>query len=186
LINKGKQQYRCNTVRIESQAGFWNFECNEGIKFPKHTVELTVANMVTYEINVKTSSTEDSGTSMPVYISILGTSGMSPKKLLSERGFETGSFTPIKIETKEIEGLYGINLYLIGNDNWIPEEIIIRKPVGAGCEENIFRNVNGLELNSPDKVLTLKLPKMDGGNDESVLDKGNANSLLDNKDLQSS
>jgi hypothetical protein len=184
LMNKSREQYQCNKIRIESQAGFWDFECNTPIKCPKCTAELTVANMVTYDIIVKTSSVEDSGTSMPIYISLLGSSGASPKKLLSENGFETGSVKTNQIETRNIENIYGINLYLIGYDSWRPEEIILRKQIGAGgnYEEKVFRNIKLLELNSPDKALTLKLPKQEGDLDESNIEKGSSNSLLDSKE----
>jgi hypothetical protein len=187
LKNKGSQQYRCNTIRIDSQVGFWNFECNTPIKCPKCSTELTVTNFASYVITVKTSSQDDSGTNMPVYISLLGGSGASPKKLLSENGFVTGTNTVVKIDTKEIENINGINLYMIGYDSWRPEEIIIKKEnnLNGICEERVFRNVNNFELNSPDKVLTLKLPKQDGELDESILNKGISNSLLDNKDIES-
>jgi hypothetical protein len=182
IINKGRQQYRCNTIKIESQMNYWNFECTNPIKCPKCSSELMIANLITYEISVKTNSVNDSGTSMPVYISIVGTSGQSPKKLLSERGFETNSLVPVQVITRDIENIYAINLYLEGYDNWRPEEVIIKKTnVGGQCDERIFRNVNNLDINSPDKTLTLKLPK-DSESDESGVISGVSSSLLDNKD----
>jgi hypothetical protein len=186
IINKGKQQYRCNTIRIESQMNYWNFECGEPLKCPKCSSELTVVNLISYDITVKTNPMEDSGTAIPIYIILLGTNGQTPKKLMSDKGFPTGLTVQVSIDTKDVGTMYGIILSINGYDNWRPEEVIVKKPSASGCEEKIFKNVDNIVLATPDKSLTLKLPRPDAseGEDDNTT-TNNSNSLLNNNDLQS-
>jgi hypothetical protein len=185
LINKGKQQYRCNTVRIESQMNYWNFECSTELKCPKCSSELSVVNLITYDITVKTNSMEDSGTAVPIYIIIMGTNGQTPKKLLSDKGFPTGLTVQVSIDTKDVGNMYGIILSINGYDNWRPEEVIIKKPISSGSEEKIFKNLDNIILTTPDKSLTLKLPRPDSSEGEDQETTNNPNSLLNTNDLQS-
>ena len=51
FIAKGRLQWRCSSVRIESQMNFWDFECDQPLKWPKAMIELNVANLIEYTIN---------------------------------------------------------------------------------------------------------------------------------------
>jgi len=185
ITNKGNQQYRCNTIKIESEMNYWNFECEKPVKCPRCSLELSVVNLISYEITVKTSSMEDSGTNTPLYITLTGTNGTTPKKLLADKGFGTGSLTQTSIDTVDVGNLYGIDLFINGYDNWRPEEIIAKKPNSSGgTQERIFKNKMNYVLTNPLKGLKLTLPKPDSNGEEEV-HSSNTNSLLDNKDQES-
>jgi hypothetical protein len=185
ITNKGNQQYRCNTIRIESEMNYWNFECEKPVKCPRCSIELSVVNLIKYEITVKTNSMEDSGTNTPVYILLTGMNGSTPKKLLADKGFITGSLQQVSIETVDVGNLFGIDIYLNGYDNYRPEEIIVKKPNSSGgTEEKIFKNKLNSVLTNPLKGLKLTLPKPDSNGEEEV-QVSNTNSLLDNHDQES-
>lgn len=185
ISNKGNQQYRCNTIRIESEMNYWNFECDKPVKCPRCSLELSVVNLKTYEITVKTNSMEDSGTNTPIYIILIGTNGQTPKKLLADRGFPTGSLNQVTVDSVDVGNLYGIDLFINGYDNWRPEEIIVKKPDSSGeIQEKIFKNKMNVVLSNPLKGLKLILPKPDANGEEEV-HSSISNSLLDNKDQES-
>lgn len=184
VTNKGNQQYRCNTIRIQSEMNFWNFECDKPVKCPRCSIELSVVNLITYDITVKTSNMEDSGTNTPIYVMLIGMNGQTPKKLLADKGFGTGSLIQTSIDTVDIGNLYGIHLFINGYDNWRPEEIIVKKPNSSGgTQERIFKNKSNFVLTNPLKGLKLTLPKPDTNGEEEV-EVSNSNSLLDNKDQE--
>lgn len=166
---------------------YWNFECSQPLKCPKCSSELTVVNLITYEVTVKTFTMEDSGTTIPIYIIILGTNGQTPKKLLSDKGFATGSTVQVSIDTRDVGNLFGIILSINGYDNWRVEEVIVKKSGVTGYEEKVFKNSDNSVLTSPDKSLTIKLPRPDAseGEDDDNNNTSNSNSLLNNNDLQS-
>lgn len=164
----------------------WNFECKDILKFPRSMIELNVVNLINYDITLKTSAIEDSGTTVPVFIQILGTNGRTPKKLLTDRGFRTGTLIQVSIETRDVGNVYGITLFLNGYDNWRPEEVIVKKPnTNGGSQDKIFKNNDNLALTQPDKGMTLKLPRPESVTDEDDTTTSNSSSLLDNKDQQS-
>ena len=143
FIAKGRLQWRCSSVRIESQMNFWDFECAQPLKWPKAMIELNVANLIEYTINIKTSSSEESGTTLPVFISLQGINGKSPFKLLSNKGFLIGSKVQKVIKTIDVGLIEHIFLKVNGNDNWIPDEIVIRKGNDnkeSVKKEQIFKN----------------------------------------------
>ena len=185
LINKGRDEYRCNTIKIESESNYWYFECDKFLKCPHHcSIELPVVNMIKYDITIKTSSMEDSGTSLEVYIVIWGTNGKTPQKLLSNKGFATGSLDQLSLESADVGDIYGVTLYLNGNDKWRPEEVIVKKPSSSGSmQEKVFRNTQNSVIVSWEKSLTIKLPSPESNTDEPI-DLRNPNSLLDNNDQQ--
>ncbi len=166
---------------------YWNFECNKPIKYPRCSLELSVINLISYEITVKTSSMEDSGTNTPIYITLTGTNRTTPKKLLADKGCGTGSLIQASIETVDVGNLYGLDLFINGYDNWRPEEIIVKKPnSNGGTQEKIFKNKLNFVLSSPLKGLKLTLPKPDSnGEEEEEIETTNTNSLLDNRDQES-
>jgi hypothetical protein len=176
-------------IKIESEMNFWSFECDKHFRCPICSIELPVVNMIIYDITVKTSSIEDSGTSMPIYIVLWGTNGKTPEKLLVDKGFPTGSLVQSSVETMDVGNIYGITLYLNGDDLWRPEEIIVKKTNSNGStQEKIFKNTQNAVLKTDEKSLTLKLPKPDSYS--SYDDEGPSSSvnsfasLLDNKDLE--
>jgi hypothetical protein len=182
-VNKGRNSYLCSSIRIESEMNYWNFECEKPIKCPQQCVqELNVVNLLTYDITVKTSSIENSGTSLPVYIVIWGSNGKTPKKLLADKGFATGSLMQVSMQTLDVGVPYGISLYLNGNDLWRPDEIIVKKINSNGeSQEKNFKNSDNRVLTSMDKSLTLKLPKSEDSDESS---NSNSSSLLDTKDQE--
>lgn len=161
---------------------FWHFECDKPIRCPHQcSAEMNVVNIVDYNITVKTSTMDNSGTALPIYIVILGTSGKSPKKLLADKGFTLGSLVQLNVQTIDVGNPYGVSLYLDGNDLWRPEEIIVKKitPNGDAMEKN-FKNTANRVLQSMDKSLTLKVQ----GTDESEDDENkNSTAMLDTEDL---
>ncbi len=181
-MNKGRTPYLCSTIRIESEMNYWNFECDKVLKCPSKCVnEMNVVNLVTYDITIKTSQIENSGTSLPIYIVIWGSNGKSPKKLLADKGFKTGSLVQTTLATLDIGSPYGITLYLNGNDLWRPDEIIVKKlnSNGESIEKN-FKNTNNSVLISMDKSLTFRLPRNDDINETTP--NLNSSALLDTKD----
>jgi hypothetical protein len=179
---KGRNSYLCNSIRIESEMNYWNFECEKPIRCPNQcSVELNVVNLVTYDVTVKTSTMENSGTAMPIYIVIFGTNGKSPKKLLADKGFPIGSLVQVSVQTLDIGNPEGISLFLNGNDLWRPEEIIIKKinSNGDSLEKN-FKNTSNRVVTSMDKSLTLKLRTEDSEDNSNK----NSSSLLDTTELE--
>ncbi len=142
---------------------------------------MSVVNLVTYDITVKTSQIENSGTSLPIYIILWGSNGKSPKKLLADKGFKTASLVQLSLATLDIGSPYGISLYLNGNDLWRPDEIIVKKinSSGESIEKN-FKNLDNRVLISMDKSLTFKLPRIEDVNETSPTI--NSSALLDTKD----
>lgn len=161
----------------------WNFECNNLIT-KIHFEELSVVNLITYEITVKTSAIDHSGTNEPIYIRLMGTTTKSPEKLLSDKGFTRGSLVQITIDTVNVGSVYAIMLFIKGYDEWRPEEIIVKKPAAnIGIEEKIFKVPGNAVLDSPVRPLTLKLPLPESENsEEGEISKGG---LLDSKDQDS-
>jgi hypothetical protein len=166
---------------------YWNFECSKPIKCPLCTVEFGVSKIITYEVAVKTSFIEGSGTQEAIYITFLGTKDKSPIKQLAARGFKQGSLVTTTVDTADVGSLYGITLSIGGYDNWIPEEIIIKKPVGSGIEEKIFKYTESDVLTSPDKPITKKLARNVASQEDGESHEANSNpdSLLDYSDEQS-
>jgi len=163
---------------------YWNFECSKPIKCPACTVEFGVSKIITYEVAVKTSFVEGSGTHESLYITFLGTKNKSPMKQLAGRGLEQGSLVTTTIDTVDVGSLYGITLTINGYDNWIPEEIIVKKPTNSGAEEKIFKFQDGDALTSPDRPLTKKLSRNVASQEDSE-NNSNNDSLLDINDQQS-
>ena len=148
------------------------------------TVEFGVSKVITYEVAVKTSFIEGSGTHEAIYITFLGTKAKSPMKQLAGRGLDQGSLVTTTIDTVDVGSLYGITLNINGYDNWIPEEIIIKKPSNAGTEEKIFKFAETDVLTSPDRPLTRKLARNIASQEDSD-NSSNTDSLLDFADQQS-
>jgi PLAT/LH2 domain len=166
---------------------YWNFECNKPLKCPNCTVELSVVNIIQYTLSIKTSNYENSGTTEPIYIQFIGTSGKTPEKLLSEKGFGKGSLMKVTIDSIDVGSVYGIILHIKGYDCWRPEEIIVKKPGinSINLEEKIFKIPPSVMIDSPVKPYTLKLPKPEFSNLGEEEKSTNSNSLLDSKDQQS-
>lgn len=119
-----------------------------------------VVNLITYDVTVKTNKLSNSDTRDPIYISFIGTYNVSPEKLLSDQGFAKGTLNQVSVDTSDVGLLYGITLYMKGYDSWKPEEIIVKKPTAGGSpEERIFKVPAEAVLESPDKPITIKLPK---------------------------
>lgn len=128
LRNEGSNDYRCDTIRVSQNETYWDFECNESIVFPDNpTATFKVSNLMPYDISVKTSQKELSGTTSAVYISIWGTAGKTPFKLLSAKGLERGSLEKFQVMSTDVSSVYGITLKIGGFDNWFPEEIIVTR-----------------------------------------------------------
>jgi hypothetical protein len=164
---------------------YWNFECTDEIT-KKNPLDLNVVNIITYEVNVKTSSVDNSGTYEPIYIKLLGTKGKTPEKLLSDKGFERGSLVQVQIETVNVGSVFGIMLFIKGYDSWKPEEIIVKNPSSeAGVEEKIFKIPGNVVLDSPEKPITIKVPLPETDSTEEEKSSGGSNSLLDSKEQQS-
>lgn len=181
----GNDSYGCSTIRIESEMNYWTFECREPLQCPRNCqTELTVTNMENYDVTVKTSSLDNSGTTLPVYIVLWGNSKKSPKKLLTDRGFPTGSLVQSTISTLDVGNLYAISLYLNGDDMWRPEEIIVKKINSLGeSVEKVFKNLGNSIVASLEKGLTIKLKNPDSDSDSDESDDA-SNSLLDRNDQQ--
>ena len=188
FIAKGRLQWRCASVRIESQMNFWDFECDQPLKWPKSMIELNVANLIEYTLNIKTSSIDESGTTLPIYISLIGTNGKSPFKLLSNKGFLIGTQVQKTIKTIDVGIIEQIALRVNGNDNWIPEEIIIRKTADTDSEgkttkkEQIFKNYKGepvIGLTPLKLMIEGKENEEEASNlHDTILDQNDQNNLI--------
>jgi hypothetical protein len=166
---------------------YWNFECKDVIKCPNCSVTLSVVNLVSYEVSVKTSGIQGSGTIEPVYLKIIGTEGKTPEKLISDKGLKQGSLVKVKIDTVDVGSVYGITLVMKGYDIWRPEELIIKKPGNnLSIEEKIFKIPPNTVLESPVKPFTITIPKPESSSaNEDTSTPPNPNSMLDNKDQSS-
>lgn len=81
---KGNDPYRCEKIRIETKAKFWDFECDEFISCPqKCSSTFYLAGRQQYDITVRTSSEINAGTKDPIYITLLGTGGKSALKVIN-------------------------------------------------------------------------------------------------------
>ena len=159
----------------------WNFECNRPVD-KQSFIDLYVINMINYEITVKTSALDHSGTIEPIYIKLLGIKNKSPEKLLSNTGFVRGSLVQIHIESINVGSVLGIMLFIKGNDEWRPEEIIVKKSAeNVGFEEKVFKVPGNAILDSPARPLTLELNLPESNNSDDVGSRG----LLDSKDQES-
>lgn len=184
LITRGSDSYRCDNIKIESEMDSWNFECEDIIKCPKCSQELFVVSMNHYEVTVKTSSIENSGTSVPIYIQFWGTDSISPRKLLSDKGLESGSIETVSVETMSVGNLYAVSLSIIGYDEFLPDEIIVKYANINGKQERVFRNKENEILENSEKSLMLKLPKPNSDENEEEIEEANKNfnSILSSKD----
>lgn len=184
LITSGTSNYRCDSIKIESEMEAWNFECEESIKCPKCSTQLFVVSLVDYEITLKTSSLDNSGTTVPIYIQLWGTDAIAPKKLLSDKGFETGTTETLVIRTMNVGNLYAVSITIIGFNEFLPEEIIVKYDSQNGRQERMFKNTENEIIDSSDKTLMLKLPKPNSKDNESEYEKANKNfnSVLSSKD----
>lgn len=185
---KGKDSYLCDTIRIESGMNYWMFECTIRLNCPiLCEAEYSLTDMENYDLTVRTSSSENAGTRAPVYIQLWGAYKRSPKKLLSEKGYLTGSLVQSSITTGNVGDVTAITLFLDGDDNWMPQEIIVRKINSSGYSaEAQFFNTGNYQVDSIDKGVTIKLnngeiPNGDDSNNEhssSVLDETDRKSII--------
>ncbi|MCQ2815708.1 MAG: hypothetical protein MJ252_00430 [archaeon] len=187
LIAKDKLTWRCSSIRVESSMNFWDFECDKSLKWPISMIELNAANLIEYNLSIKTSSLDGSGTIFPIYISFIGSQCKSPFKLLSNKGFGIGSIIQQTIKTIDVGYIQQITLKINGNDNWIPEEIVVRKSSenggNQGLYEKVFKNYKNLAVEDLNP-LTLTLEE----NSDSIINDSSQSlktySILDENDMK--
>ena len=93
-----------------------------------------------------------------------------------------GSLVQIHIESINVGSVLGIMLFIKGNDEWRPEEIIVKKSAeNVGFEEKVFKVPGNAILDSPARPLTLELNLPESNNSDDVGSRG----LLDSKDQES-
>jgi len=157
LRTSSSDTYECATIRVELEAKFWDFDCQEVISCGKHcSTVMKLAGSQRFEITSTTSAKDGAGTDAPIYIQILGVDGRTAKKILTEDGFEQGSTETVTINAMDVGQVYGIVLSETQSDSWTPEKISVKR---AGIEESVFE-AKGQMLNCPNQcAITLSLPK---------------------------
>lgn len=89
--------------------------------------ELFLSGTQHYSLSVKTSNDVFAATKSPIYIEFIGTKDRSPKKLLTETGFNRGEDREVTIQTKDVGEVYGIVLSMYKEDDWGPDEIVVKR-----------------------------------------------------------
>lgn len=146
--------------------------------------------MKRYDVTIKTSAIENSGTKAPIYIQLVGDLKTSPKKLLSDRGFDTSSLDNVLIITIDIGNLYGVNLSIDGYDDYRPEELIIKYDSYNGKQDRIFKNKDNVVISSTESFISFRLvkPNSNSNNLTDYSDNNNnvdSQNILNTKDLSS-
>ena len=114
----------------------WDFDCQGKIACPQQCeMDLSLTGNQKYDVEIQTGSEQQDGTTSPVYIQFIGLNGRSPKKLLRETGYSSGSRLKTTVTTMDVGKLYGIKLFLEFHDTWKVGEVIVNK---GSTEVQIF------------------------------------------------
>lgn len=134
------------------------------------SVEIEADGPVPYDITIKTCDEGDSGTNKPILFDLLGTKGFAQTKLMTEKGYTTGSSHTKKIYVNDVGEVTGFKLRLADSGRWNPCLVIVKNVVTKILKTYALSNVM---LINP-------------GNDVYILDSNEKKPQDDSKDDSSS
>jgi hypothetical protein len=118
--NDGYDNLQCKQITVEVGFIYWIFDCDKlGFSCPDRCVyEIELAGTYQYEYTIRTAGDKEAGTESPIFVQLLGTTGKTDIKLLSDTGFKKDSAEIIDHRGKDIGDVYGIILTESTADPW--------------------------------------------------------------------
>lgn len=129
----GVNGYRCRNIKITKGTSTINFQCLKRLE-PCTTVsnqficqaELLPEGDTAYEITVKSNDEEDSGSSSPILMGVIGEKGISNIQMLSETGIEAGNQVTSIVKVNDVGTVTGYTLELAEPGKWKGSYMIIK------------------------------------------------------------
>ena len=121
----GRNDYRCKDIKITKGENNYVFQCLK--KLQPCTIktnqfvcmeELLPEGDTAYEVTIKTSDEENSGTSSPILIGLVGEKGISPIQMFSESGLEEGSQEQNVVRVNDLGEITGYYLEMTDPGKW--------------------------------------------------------------------
>lgn len=115
----GQNGYRCKNIKITKGTSSLNFQCLKRLE-PCTSVsnqficqiELLPEGDTAYEITVKSNDEEDSGTTSPILIGVIGEKGISNVQMLSESGVDAGNQVTSVVKVNDVGNVTGYQIEL--------------------------------------------------------------------------
>jgi len=79
-----------------------------------------------YEISVKTGDAPDDGTDSPITFNVIGKKAKGQKKMLSEKGFKSGSSETVTVYSSPVGIPVGFTIGLENKGKWKPLKVDIK------------------------------------------------------------
>lgn len=129
----GTNGYRCHNIKITKGTSSINFQCLKRLE-PCTNVsnqficqaELLPEGDTAYEITVKSNDEEDSGTTSPLLIGVIGAKGISNIQMLSETGIDAGSQVTAVVKVNDVGNVSGYQIELTEPGKWKGSYMIIK------------------------------------------------------------
>jgi hypothetical protein len=129
----GTNGYRCRNIKITKGTSSINFQCLKRLE-PCNAnsnqflcqAELLPEGDTAYDITVKSNDEEDSGTSSPMLVGVIGEKGISNIQMLSESGIEAGSEITSVIKVNDVGKVSGYIIELTELGKWKGSYMIIK------------------------------------------------------------
>lgn len=129
----GTNGYRCRNIKITKGTSSLNFQCLKRLE-PCTNVsnqficqaDLLPEGDTAYEITVKSNDEEDSGTTSPLLIGVIGSKGISNIQMLSESGIEAGNLVTSVIKVNDVGPVTGYQMELSEPGKWKGSYMIIK------------------------------------------------------------
>lgn len=130
---QGTNGYRCRNIKITKGTSSINFQCLKRLE-PCTNVsnqficqaELLPEGDTAYEITVKSNDEEDSGTSSPILIGVVGSKGVSNFQMLSENGIEAGNQVTSVVKVNDVGPVTGYQIEVSEPGKWKGSYMIIK------------------------------------------------------------
>lgn len=129
----GRNDYRCKEIKINKGPNNYTFPCLK--KLTPCTIstnkficqeEILPEGDTAYEITIKTSDEENSGTDSPFIIGLFGEKGISIRQMYSQNGLDTGSQNTSVIKVDDLGDISGYYLELAETGKWRGKHLIVK------------------------------------------------------------
>ena len=182
----GRNDYRCKDIKISKGPNNYVFECLK--KLRPCTIatnqficqeELLPEGDTAYEVTIKTSDEEGSGTTSPILIGLVGEKGISPNEMFSETGAEAGSQITTVIKVDDLGGITGYYLEITDPGKWKGAYMIVKIIKNGNINQFDLKDVSLVNpgLNSK-KFDSSPQPTENGGGPEDDSLKVNEKGLI--------
>ena len=134
LTLDGSQPYRCKKITIKRGAKTASFECLRKLepcptadpKGAKCNMKLSATGTSPYEITVKASQKEGSGTTAPILLAVIGKNGEGDLSLISDTGIADGGVKTVKVMGNDVGPITGFKLVIPEQGKLIPSMVRIK------------------------------------------------------------